>query len=243
MSQNTSKSTSSSILASITSGVNSLANEIGKGVNRAIEEVDRAWFDATNQRFRKAFAVPPGEVLYGEFWAQCVNATQINSCTCYVSSSYFSFIVNVSGQKAQVMLPMKDIVNIQRAISLRTSTGAYAIQAATDPNFKTDALQIYTSDMKLHQFISFMQYEKAYNALMYAWNASRQAQQQPQTYPGQQGYPVPFQAPVQSVPQPYPYVSSYPNVQPSQVNTATTTTTSTTPVNLDLSAPSLSKNI
>jgi len=228
-------SKSSGILSSITSGVSSFVNEVGRGVNRAVEEVDRAWFDATNNRFRKAFSVPMEEVLYGEFWAQCLNAGKVNSCTCYVSSNYFSFVVHIPNQPATVMIPMRDVVNIQRAVSLRTSSGIPAIQTITDFNVKADALQIFTSDMKLHQFFGFLNFEKAYNSTIFTWNAFKQAQQQGQVYQGQQGYPVPFQRSAQPATQPgAQYVSPYPNVMQTQGNTVTPNPSS--------DAPSLTKN-
>jgi len=184
-----SSSSSPGFLSSVTSQINSLASELGKTFNKVIEEVDRGWFNAIDQRFRRAFKVPEEEGLYGEFWAQCLNASNVNSCTCYVSSNYFSFIVSGTGQKTQVILPLREVVNIQKAVSLRTSSKTYVIQPLTDPTMKSDAIQIFTSDLKVHQFFGFMQFEKAYNALMYAWTASRQRLNPPPMYPIQQGHP------------------------------------------------------
>jgi len=199
-------SKSGGFLSSITSGVNTFVNDVGQGFHRAVEEVDKAWSDARINRFHRAFQVPPQEVLYGEFWAQCLNGTSVNTCTIYVSSNFISFIVNVPNQSASVMIPFKDVVNIQRAITLRTQSGIPSIQTTTDPNIKADAIQIFTSDMKLHQFFSFMSYEKSFSATALAWSNFKQAQQQPPAYQAQQGYPVPLQT------QPPPYVSAYPNV-------------------------------
>jgi hypothetical protein len=175
------KPKSKGFLASLASGLNTLVNEVEKGVTKATEEVNKAWTEATDQRFRKAFQLPPDERLYGEYWAQCLSGTsKTHSCSCYVSSNYFSFVVDLPGDKAKVMIPLKDIVNIQRAVTISSTGPTPVIQTAADPYVRADAIQIYTRDLKLHQFFSFLHYDKAYHSLMHAWK-SAQGQPQPHT--------------------------------------------------------------
>jgi hypothetical protein len=172
------------IIATFTSGLNAFVNECEKGITKATEEVNKAWADATEQRFRRAFSgLPADERLVGEYWGQCITGGKSSSCSCYVSTNYFSFVVDLPTGKAHVMIPLREIVNVQPAIVLRSSGTAPVIQPVVDSRAKADALQLYTRDMKLHQFFNFLHYDKVYHALLHAW----QTLQGPQTY-SPQGY-------------------------------------------------------
>jgi hypothetical protein len=220
----TQQSKGKSILASITSGLNMFVNEVEKGFTKASEEIGRAWSEATDQRFRKNFQdMPTDEMLLGEYWAQCVTGGKSCTCACYISSNHFSFMVELPTGKANVMIPLRDIVTIQPAVSLRVSGSAPAIQPVTDGRTKTDALQVYTRDMKLHQFFGFMQYDKACMALQHAW----QSLQAPQPYASQSYMPSPYsEQSSQSVmqagtiqldkSQPHPAVVQYPSTNVAQ---------------------------
>jgi len=178
-----------SILSTITAGLNTLVNEVEKGITKASEEVTKAWSEATDQRFRNNFKeLPADERLLGEYWAQCVTGGKTSSCVCYVSTNFFSFIVDLPTGKAHVMVLLREVVNIQPAVALRSTGLAPVIQPATDAHTKADALQVFTRDMKLHQFFNFLHFDKAYHALLHAW----QVLQTPQTYTTQGYIPSPY---------------------------------------------------
>jgi hypothetical protein len=179
---------SKGFLASLTAGLNTIVNEVERTITKTSEELNKAWSDATDERFRKAFKFPLEERLIGEFWGQCISGGTTNSCACFVSTNYFSFTVDLPSGKACVTIPLRDIVNVQQAVTLRTTGSAPVLQPVNDSRTKVDAFQIYTNDMKLHQFFSFLQYDKAYHSLLHAWRAI----QAPQTYASQSYVPSPY---------------------------------------------------
>jgi len=167
----------------IASGLNSFVHELEKGFVKTVEEVTGAWAAATDQRFRRIFMFPADERLIGEFWGQCISDGRAVSCTCYVSSNHFSFIVDTPSGKANVVLLLRDIVSVQAAVALRGS-GAPIIQPVSDQYARADAFQVFTVDMKFHQFLGFLHFDKAYSALIHAWQALIAPPQPylPQTY-------------------------------------------------------------
>jgi len=164
--------------ACIRETLNVLVNEVEKGITKASEEVNKAWSEATYQRFRKSFSeLPADERLLGEYWAQCVTGGKGCSCSCYVSTNFLSFVVELPTGRAHVMIPLRDIVNIQPAVALRSTGMSPVVQPVVDAHTRPDAIQVYTRDMKLHQFFSFLHFDKAYYALLHAWQTVQPPQQ------------------------------------------------------------------
>lgn len=170
-----------SFFDSLASGLNSLVNDLEKGFVKTSEEMSGAWAKVTDQvyshnahkpvlmhtqRFRRTFKFPPEERLIGEFWGQCISGGRAISCTCYVSSNHFSFVVDIPAGKAtvgfmvcglcliivKVIIPLKDIVSVQPAVSLR-GLGAPVLQSIPNQGTRADAIQVFTTDMKVIRVI------------------------------------------------------------------------------------------
>jgi len=171
-----SQSKLSNFLFTVSCGVSYFINEVEKGITKASEEINKAWSEASDKRFRGIFAPLPDERLIGEFWGQCVSGTKSYSCSCYVSNKSFNFVVDLPNGKSTVVIPLRDIVNVQQGVLLRGSGGAPIIHPVTEQHVQKDTLQIFTADLKVHQFHSFLHYDKAYYALMHVWQPPSAAQ-------------------------------------------------------------------
>jgi len=152
------------------------------------EKAQRSWNESTDERFRRYFGFPFTELLFGEFWGELWTNNQLVNCSVYLSSNWLCVLAKVrdpanSHNKfpLRVQIALRDIIRIQRAVTLPSMRGgAPIIQAITDPSVRADSLQVFTRDGMLHQFTKFYNYERMLATLEHLWHQA--------TYSAQPGY-------------------------------------------------------
>lgn len=157
---------------------------LGAGIkdawNKLTNKAQRSWNEATDERFRRYFGFPFTEQLYGEFWGEVWSGGQLFPCSVYVSNNYLCLLYkkkdHVTHDKIHIKhtIPLREIISYQRACILPAVTGGTpVISAVTDPSVKSDSLQIYTSDGKMHQFCRFYNYDKFMYTLEWNWKTAK----------------------------------------------------------------------
>jgi hypothetical protein len=145
--------------------------------HKLTHKAERAWTEATDERFRRHFGFPFTEVLYGEFYAEVWTANRLLPCSVFISQNHLCILAKfkepASRETAYLkhVIPLRDVVSIQKAISLPSiAGGAPVVQAVIDPNVRPDSVQVFTRDFKLHQFCHLYDYDKFYQTLDYAFH-------------------------------------------------------------------------
>jgi len=152
--------------------------------DKLTDKAQRSWNESTDERFRRYFGFPFNELLFGEFWGEVWTGNQLVSCSVYLSSNWLCMLAKVKDPVTHNKIPLRaqialrDIIRIQRAITLPSMRGsAPIIQAITDPSVRADSLQVFTRDGLLHQFAYFYNYEKFLATLEHLWHQVTYAQQ------------------------------------------------------------------
>jgi hypothetical protein len=137
------------------------------------------WNESTDDRFRKYFAFPYSEQLFGEFWGEIWTGGHLSPCSAYLSTNWLCVEAKVKDPITRNKLPLKaqiplnSIIRVQRAVTLPSmSGGAPVIQAVSDPAVRADSVQIFTRDGLMHQFTHFYNFEKFLATLEYLWHAA-----------------------------------------------------------------------
>jgi hypothetical protein len=156
--------------------------------------------------FRASFGLPGTERLWDAYSCRCVNGPAACDGWLYLSTNYASFFSRNGEQVVAFIMPLRNIVSIQKANATKTPNAAIAPQLTIAPNggphpstpgaVLPDALQIFTLDGTIHSFYYFWSFVDCYNVLDRSW---RQCFQAPQVVPlaMQHGYgqPMPQQYP------------------------------------------------
>lgn len=137
------------------------------------------WNESTDDRFRKYFAFPYSEQLFGEFWGEIWTGGRLSPCSAYLSSNWLCVEAKVKDPvtrnktplKAQI--PLGNIIRVQRAVTLPSMSGGVpVIQAVSDPTVRADSVQIFTRDGMIHQFTHLFNFEKFLATLEYLWHGA-----------------------------------------------------------------------
>eukprot|EP00028_Trichosphaerium_sp_Am-I-7-wt_P003789 CAMPEP_0168538416 /NCGR_PEP_ID=MMETSP0405-20121227/21082_1 /TAXON_ID=498012 /ORGANISM="Trichosphaerium sp, Strain Am-I-7 wt" /LENGTH=293 /DNA_ID=CAMNT_0008567509 /DNA_START=42 /DNA_END=923 /DNA_ORIENTATION=+ len=198
--QNKKKKSRGGFFASLSNTLEQVTHEVVKTVDSAAMATENATrrelANQASDRFRRFFRLPWLENLWGEFTCKIVNGPSMFVVGyLFVSDNYLCY----SGLKSNVgrlsmMIPLKNIVTIQPAVSLSASdsTKPPIIQLPT-PQAKPNAIFVYTRDGTIHQFYSFYSYDKCRNVLDHAWRACYHV-------PFAQPFPIPLSQPLPPAP-------------------------------------------
>lgn len=193
-------------------GLSSALNEVSAGVSKVGSSLGGSAHETvTNQLekdFRASFGLPGTERLWDGFSCRCINGPAAVEGWLYISSNYASFFSRSGEHVIAFIIPLRNIVSIQKAHATKPPNAAIAPQLTIAPNggplpstpgaVLPDSLQIFTLDGTVHSFFSFWSYLDCYNVLDRAWRQSFQAAavapmgvQQGYGQPVQQPYPAP----------------------------------------------------
>lgn len=107
-------------------------------------------------RFRSSFQFPPHERLHGEFVCKALSGHDILDGMFYISDNYVCFTAPSHGRQVNVVLPLRSIRTINRAVTSQSSAEAIPSVYALDANNPSaNAVQIITNDGLMHQFFGF----------------------------------------------------------------------------------------
>jgi len=194
----------------IESGLNSVTHDLEK-----IVAVHVTTDHYANERFRRNFNLPMHEGLYGEFPCKAATFDTVLPGNLYLSYSYLSFYTEFQGRKAIEMIPLRNIISINRMMIGKSAKQSQPniVQYNTYENKMQEnyVIEVYTDIGHIHHFYSFHNYENAFNQFNYAVQHCNRNILPPQ--------PVMYQQQVQptvilqNAPQPL-YVQPQPVVQP-----------------------------
>lgn len=174
----------SGLLSQISSGAFSLLSDLGKNLSHISYEVTRGvnkmlHHEATSEhRFRTYFKLPAQEQLLAEFQCKFLHSNNLLlEGFCYISYNYFCFAPLItfsrptSSQMLLVVIPLRDIENIQPAVSAASYIDVPTIQPITNPIARPDAMQIITRDRQVYNFFGFIDCLHGFNVLFHAWKS------------------------------------------------------------------------
>jgi len=210
----------SSVTKSLETGIASVSHEIDKGLAKVATSDKSA-----DERFRKAFMLPPFEGLMFELPCKACTFDNVLIGHLYLSYSYLSFYAEYSVGKVVMMIPLRDIIFIQKTMIGKSSKEKTPNIVAYNPveNKLTEqyVLEVYTNLGQVHQFFSLSNFEQTFFTVETSWRNCNKSAQPPQPLPPPQQIPPP-----QQVPQTYnqqPVTTTY-LIYPPQPTTTTTTT-------------------
>lgn len=165
----------------LSAGVAKVGNTIG---NTGAETIT----SQLEANFRAAFGLPGTERLWDGYSCRCVNGTASADGWLYVSGSYASFFSRSGTFVVAFIIPLRNIVSIQKAFAGKTNNPGLAPPMALAPHggpspstpgaVLPDALQIFSLDGTVHTFYNFWSFIDCYNVLDRAWRQAFQAPQQ-----------------------------------------------------------------
>jgi len=181
----------SGMMKAVESGINSVAHEIDKSLSK--HYVDPKASDA---RFRSRFWLPHHEGLIWELPAKCVVIDNIYAGQIYLSHNYLSFYCEFDSHKSAVLIPLRDIVAIQKSMIGKSVKESHPNIVPFNPheNKIQDlwVIEVYTNAGRVHQFYSVPDYEVVYNSIYTHWvQCNKQAQLPMPVQPAQPVYQAP----------------------------------------------------
>jgi len=189
----------SGVVKGLESGINTVIHEIDKGFSKVYSDPK-----ASDSRFRARFFLPPYEALIFELPAKATTLDNVHNGHMYLSYNYICFYTEFQSQKAAVMIPLRDIVGIQKAMigkSVKeTNPNIVPWNPAENKIVDQYVIEFYTNQGKVHQFFSIPEYELAFQKVWATWTGCNKSVAPPApVYP----QPNPHHPPV-PVPQYYP---------------------------------------
>jgi len=153
------------------------------------EDFAQSQASGAETRFRKYFPGFPQERLLGEYECRLVSTPEsVIHGRCYISTSFLSFHAEGHGKYILVMLPLRGIQSLQKAVLTKPPPG---IPSNYPPQFhivmggilpasvmnssncpKVDSLVVYTQDNMQHMFFDIHYFDEMYNVLDHAWRDS-----------------------------------------------------------------------
>jgi len=156
--------------------------QVEKGYNMASTKMVDAFqnwdYEKSTKYFREKFHALPGETLWDRGYLCSMVSGQMGvPCVVFVTTNYICFQGwTKTREEIQAVIPLKSIVSIQKAISLRHTQQTYApsIRLPENPSLRCDALQIYTNEGYVHQLFGFVKerhMSDLLNIMDHAWRA------------------------------------------------------------------------
>lgn len=181
-------------LSNLSVGFSSALNEVSAGVSKVGSSIGGSAHEQVTAQlekdFRASFGLPGTERLLDGYSCRCINGPAAADGWLYLSANYASFFSRSGEQVIAFIIPLRNIVSIQKGHASKTPNAALAPTITTAPGggqhpstpgaVLPDAFQIYTIDGTVHSFFYFWSFVDCYNVLDRSW---RQCFQQPQVVP------------------------------------------------------------
>jgi len=177
----------SSVIKAVDSSLASVSHEIDKGLTKIYINDKNA-----DDRFRRWFNLPSNEGLLFELPVKAATVDNVIVGHLYLSYNYLSFHAEFNAQKVNVMIPLRDIIAVQRAMLGPSAKESIPNIIPYNPveNKLTDqyVIEVYTVDGRVHQFFSIVNYESYITTIQNTWKNCNKTVPPPQPLPPQQVY-------------------------------------------------------
>jgi len=172
------------ILGSIGSFLEEVVFQFEKGFDYGTSKLLDQWqewdYDSSLRFFREKFPQLSSETLWDSgFFCQIINGHAAIPGVILETTNFACFhgFGWRNKDELQVVIPLRMIVSLQKAITLKMQYphAAPIIRVPMESGVKHDAIQIFTSDQRVHQFFGFLReksFSNAWNILDHAWRAA-----------------------------------------------------------------------
>jgi len=140
------------------------------------DKVNSIFSDNKNSsKFQKLFGL--NDPLLGDFSCKGLS-TQVLKGNCYISYKYFCFCFKTWEVIVKVVIPLKSIEHIAKAVTLKSESSLPKIIPVSE-GVKPNVIQILTQDKLVHNFYGFGDYNRVWSVLYYAWQNANGKMPQP----------------------------------------------------------------
>jgi len=148
--------------------MNAFSREASRTVNVATRKLTEKM---SEREFQAAFQLSPEEHLFAEHAAKALTTGGTLSGYLYITQARLCFFAEVGKDYVKVAVPFAQVTKIQRGKYIEPKFAGQPAEVipSTAGDVRADVIQIFTADMKIHQFTGFSDFDKAFSLLHYTW--------------------------------------------------------------------------